>query len=174
MTDEQQAPILSSEALVAPEFARGFDPAANRSHKRPPSRSPWQRHFELGRQHPSQWIKAAEVKQGGCKARQEKIARDRERINRFLEKYHRLERWQIRQVTLENTWCDKELWIRYLYTLTPEEDARDRQERKDRRAAVMAQAHENKLLRDQAARDQARKEEAAARVAIRARRKLGQ
>lgn len=158
--------------IEEPVFARGFDPAANRW-SRPPAKSPWARHFELGRQNPGKWMKVAEAKRGGCRHRLDVIQKDRRRIDVYLMRTVPLERWELRQLTLEGTWCDRELWIRYLHTLTPEEDAEDRRIRRlvwEQRRAV---SNANKIRKAQEARDKAREAEAANQVRIRGRRRPG-
>lgn len=158
--------------LEEPVFVRGFDPLQARW-KAPLKRSPWERHFELGRQHPGQWMKVSEVKKGGCRERTRAIGRDRASIEAYLERRVPLERWQLRVVTLPDTWCDRELYMRFLGTLTVEEDQRDRAERKARYAARQGLILAKKAERAQAARRKAQEEEAAAQVKIRARRRPG-
>lgn len=169
--------------LEEPKFIRGFDPMS--SHWRP-KRGPnlWKRHFELGRQNPARWDAAtgeyvggwmlvSEIRQGGCKARLAAILRDRAGIERRLERDAPLERWQLRTITVVGTHCDRELYLRYLCTLTPEEDAMDRVARRKRWEAREALRAEKREQRAKAARDTAREEEAAAQVRIRGRRRPG-
>jgi hypothetical protein len=158
--------------LEEPEFIRGFDPLAHKW-RPPPKPSPWKRHFELGRMHPGQWMKVGEYKKGGPRARRDLINRDRGTIARYIDRYWPLERWQLRKVTLDGTWCDRELYMRFVGTLTPEEDAIDRQRRAVEYEARMKRAVENKARRAAAARQKAQEEEANARVRIRARRRPG-
>lgn len=165
-------PLLESGFIEEPVFARGFDPGQHKWHP-PPKPSPWKRHFELGRQNPGKWMMVSEVKKGGCRARLEAIQRDRNRIEGHLNRQCPLERWEIRQVTLDGTWCDRELWMRYLGELTPEEDARDRAQRRAKWEARTAKVIANRERKAQAARDKAREEEAAAQVRIRGRRRAG-
>lgn len=165
--------MSESGALETPEFARGFDPL-NRPKWRPKRKaSRWDRALDLGRQNPGQWIKVAEAKKGGCKARRAIINNDRQSINNQLNRHFPLERWTLQVVTLAGTWCDRELWIRYNTTLTPEEDALDRKERSEAQAIRMAEGRRRRQEREALARTRAIQEEAAAQVSIRTRRKPG-
>jgi hypothetical protein len=168
-----------------PKFVRGFDPLAH-LYKAPPRPSPWRRHFELGRQNPAVWnpstqrydggwMLVAEAKKGcgGPKARSLMIQRDREQIRVYLDRHHPLERWQTRQLTISGTWADRELYLRFLGELSPEENILDRKRRAEVIAARLAQQRENKARREAAAREKARLEEAAAQAKIRARRRPG-
>jgi hypothetical protein len=114
-------------------------------------------------------MKVAEAKKGGCKERKRVIGNDRTRIEAYLNKHHPLERWQLRTVTLDGTWCDRELYLRFLGELSPEEDAEDRARRYAAYQDRLGVINDNKARRAQEARDRAREEEAAAKVAIRAR-----
>lgn len=153
-------------------FARGFDPLQHKWVK-PAVRSPWQRHFELGRANPGKWMKVSEVKRGGCKERQRAIDADRNKIHMWLERNVPLERWTLRQVTLAGTWCDRELWLRYDCELTPEEDREDRARRRLEYEQKQVVSKAKKERRAQEARDKAAEEEAAAQVRIRGRRRPG-
>ena len=159
--------------LEEPRFVRGFDPGTHKW-KPPPKPSPWRRHFELGRQHPGQWMLVSEAKKGGPKARTRIIQNDREKIRGFLWRQHPLERWETRCVTVSGTWCDRELYLRYLYTLTPEEHELDLKHRREKQRAHEAKVRENKERRAREARAKAQREEAEAQVKIRARRRPGQ
>jgi hypothetical protein len=171
---------IESGRLEEPKFVHDFDPLAH--HWRPPpSPSPWKRHFELGRQNPAIWNPAtqqydggwmlvSEVKKGGPRARRARITGDRNSIELYVEKHWPLERWQLRTVTLAGTWCDKELYMRFLGTLTPEEDALDRKQRRERYEARLGKIAENKRIRAQQAREKAAQDELEARTKIRQRR----
>lgn len=171
--------------LEEPVIVRGFDPLTAPRGKGPIKRFDWARHIEVGRVHPARWdpirgdwiggwMKVSEVKKGGCKARREAIRRDKSRIEGWLDRYAPLERWQLRTVTVEGTWCDMELYLRYVETLTPEQDRADRQARRARWAARQAVVNENRARRAQEARDKALQQEAAARLRIRGGRRPGQ
>jgi hypothetical protein len=161
-----------SGRLEEPKFVPGFDPVGYK-YVRPSKPSPWKRHFELGRAHPNQWMLVSEVKQGGCRARQIRIQNDRQTIQNYVERHWPLERWQLKTITISDTWCDKELYMRFLGELTPEEDARDRAERRARHEARMGRAVQNKAKRAQEAREQAARDEIAARAQIRGRKRPG-
>lgn len=162
---------IETGRLDEPKFVH-FDPM--KRHWRPPPRpSPWKRHFELGRIHPGQWMLVSEIKKGGPRARQARMQSDRNSIESYVERYWPLERWQLRTVTIAGTWCDKELYMRFLGELTPEEDALDRKQRREDYQARLAKAAENKRRRAQEARDKAALEEAEAQVRIRGRRRPG-
>jgi hypothetical protein len=115
----------------------------------------------------------SEIKKGGPRARQARMQSDRNSIQCYVERYWPLERWQLRTVTIAGTWCDKELYMRFLGELTPEEDALDRKQRREDYQARLAKAAENKRRRAQEARDKAALEEAEAQVRIRGRRRPG-
>lgn len=169
--------------LEEPVFVHGFDPG-HHVYKPPPYPSPWKRHFDLGRQNPAVWNPAtgeydggwmlvSRVVKGGCKARSAAINRDRSSIDSYVNRNWPLERWQLRMVTISGTWCDRELYMRFLGTLTPEEDALDRKRRKEYWEARQGKIIENKAKRAAAAREKAAREELEARVQIRGRRKPG-
>ena len=158
--------------LEEPEFVHGFDPGAYKW-KPPPKPSPWRRHFELGRQHPGQWMMVSKIIKGGCKERTLRIQNDRQTILNYADRNFPLERWQLRVITVQGTWCDRELYMRFLGELTPEEDAQDRAERRARWEAHQGKIKENKARRAQEAREQAARDEIEARAQIRGRRKPG-
>jgi hypothetical protein len=171
---------IESGRLEEPRFVRGFDPMAHQW-RPPPRPSVWKRHFELGRQNPAVWNPAtqqydggwmlvSEVKKGGPRARQARIESDRWSIKQYVDKHWPLERWQLRTVTLVGTWCDKELYMRFLGTLTPEEDALDRKQRREAWEARQVLIGDNRRRRAQEARDKAAREELEARTKIRQRR----
>jgi hypothetical protein len=160
---------IETGRLAEPKFVHGFDP--EKYQWRPPPRpSPWKRHFELGRLHPRQWMLVSEIKKGGPRARRARINSDRQSILTYADLHWPLERWQVRTVTLAGTWCDKELYMRFLGELTPEEDALDRKQRREDYEAKQAKAAENKRRRAQEAREKAAREELEARTKIRQRR----
>jgi hypothetical protein len=158
--------------LEEPVFVRGFDPAKH-FWIPPPPRSPWNRHFELGRQHPGQWMLVAKIDKGGCKDRARRIESDRMRILNYLQRYLHLENWEVRRVTVSGTWCDRELYMRYLGEWTEEEYQLEMKRRRERYEAKQGLIAANKARRAQEARDKAREDEAAAQVRIRGRRRPG-
>ena len=160
-----------------PEFTRVDIEALHKQIWKRPQRNfrfPWARHLELGRQNPNQWMLCSRVTKGGCRARAEVIHKDRTSIEGYLKRHFPCERWQLRQIIVPGTHCDRELYMRYLHTLTPEEDVLDRKRRREIHEQRMAVGAENKRRRDQRARDQAARDELAARQAIRGRRRPGQ
>ena len=174
---------LPSGRLEEPVFIRGFDPM-QAVYSPPAKPSPWARHFELGREHPAVWnhgtqeydggwMLVSRIVKGGCKARLHRINSDREGINQYVARHWPCERWQLRLVTVAGTWCDRELYMRFLGTLSPEANELDRRQHKERYDAMMALSRERKAERMAAARRQAQQDEAAAQVRIRARRRPG-
>jgi hypothetical protein len=160
------------DRIPEPQFVRDFDPEAH-TWRRPPRHTVWQRHFELCRANSMQWMKVSEAKKGGCKRRRQDMENDRQTIRWHLDRFYPLERWQLKVVTLDGTWCDRELYIRFLGELTPEQDAADRAVRAETQAARMAQRAINRERREQQARDKALEEQAKAQIKIRARRPPG-
>jgi hypothetical protein len=174
---------IKSGRLEEPKFVHGFDPEAHKWQP-PPRPSPWKRHFELGRQNPAVWNPATQkyeggwmlvavVKKGGPRARRNRIEDDRHAIQAYSNLHWPLERWQVRSVTLSGTWCDMELYLRFLGTLTPEEDALDRKQRREAYQARLAKTAEKKRRLAQEAREKAAREELEARVKIRGRGRTG-
>ena len=142
---------------------------------RPPHKpSPWQRHFELLREAPGQWALVSEIRKGGCRARQKIINNDRTRIRDYLDRHHPLEHWTMRTITVAGTHCDRELWLRFDYYMSEEEAARYRWERQEDYQRRMAMGRERKKQREEAGQRKAQEDQAAARVAIQARRRPGQ
>lgn len=175
---------LESSALEEPVFVRGFDPASHQW-KPPPRPFRWKRHLELGRQNPARWNPAtqqfdggwmlvAEVKKGGCKDREQRIETDRDTIQIHLNKFFPLEVWELRRVTVAGTWCDRELYMRYLGTQTLEERELKIKLRRETWELRRAKSAEKKARRAREARQKALEEEAAAQVKIRSRRRPGQ
>ena len=167
---------IPDTGVTEPIFARvDVDELHRLTFKRPQRnyRFPWRRHLELGRQQPNQWMLASRVTKGGCRARAEVIARDRVKISGYVQRNYPLERWQLRQILVPDTYCDRELYMRFLGTLTPEEDALDRKLRRERYDALLAKAAENKAKRALKAREDAAKQERWAQQEIRARRRPG-
>jgi hypothetical protein len=127
--------------------------------------------MELGRLHPGQWMLVAKVTKSTPKVSLRAINRDRNQIEGWLERHASLERWELRTITVAGTICDRELYMRYLHTLTPEEDAEDRRQRREASAARMVVVRANRERRAAEARRRAAEDEAAAQVRIRGRRR---
>ena len=171
--------------LDEPRFVRnGFDPTRVLRPRPPHTASPWARHIELARQNPALWnpttqeydggwMLVSEIKKGGPRARQRAIKNDKSYIMRYVERYWPLERWQTRILTVPETWCDKQLYIRFLGTWTPEEAELERKQRSEKYQRDQLKAVENRRKRAQAAREKAAREELEARVKIRGRRRPG-
>lgn len=164
-----------------PEFVRnGFDPTKVSKPRRPATASPWFRHIELCRQNPARWNPAtqeydggwalvAEVKKGGPLNRQRSIERDKNYLKLYVNKYWPLEWWQTRILTVPETWCDKQLYIRFLGMLTPEEKAVMVKERKEKYQRDQITANENRARRAREAREKAARDELASRDLVRRR-----
>jgi hypothetical protein len=165
-------PKLETGMLPEPVFVRGFDPlnAPKWHHPRP---FQWIRHVELGRLNEGQWMLVSQVLKGGCKERLRRIVSDRQAIHKWLEAHHPLERWQMRTYTVAGTWCDRELYLRYLGEWTPEEKAADVARLKEECRVRMEKGRIRKAAEAEKAREKARQEQAQAQVKIRARRKPG-
>jgi hypothetical protein len=165
--------IPDTGLLPEPQFIR-YDPGQLPRWRPRPKTFPWTRHFELCRNNPLQWALIAEYKKGGCRARQAVLDKDRRRMNQWLKRNFPLERWEIKQVTLAGTHCDRQLFIRYLGFLTPEEDAIDRERRREIYWARRERARERKAVQAIQARRDAEKAQAEAKKKIRDRRRPGQ
>lgn len=174
---------IESGRLEEPKFVRDFDPEKWRW-RTPPKPSPWKRHFELGRQNPAIWNPAtreydggwmlvAEVTKGGPRARRARMLNDRNQIQSYAKRHWPLERWQLRSIIIEGTWCDRQLYMRFLGELTPEEDALDRKRRREWYDGHVAKVAENKRKRAAEARERAARAELEARAKIRGRRRPG-
>jgi hypothetical protein len=164
---------IETGRIDEPKFQRGFNPRAY-NWKPPQSTSPWNRHFDLGRAHPRQWMMVGEYKKGGPKFRRLAIRNDRRSIENYVHRWWPLERWELSQIVLTGTWCDRELYMRFLGELTPEEDALDRKKRRERWDELQVKRAENKVRREAEARAKALEERTKAEVKIRARHKPGQ
>lgn len=138
MTD----PLPKTARLPKPIFVR--QPPL---HWKPPHKpNPWKEHMELGRLHPAWpdgrkpgpgwvdlnhgWMLVSSIRVGGPRATFKIIHSDEQSIYRYAKRDHPLERWQCRIRTLPGTWRDRDLYLRFMGTLTPEEDEADRAERK--------------------------------------------
>lgn len=158
---EPRQPKIKTGMLAMPRFV---GPPKPQQWRPPPKPSPWEEHFKLCRQTPGRrdnkvgWAIVSEVKGKGRVESLHTIKRDRERIRLHLERRHPLERWQLQIVTIPDSWADKQLYIRYLGELTPEEDALDRKERRARWEAMMARRDEKRAERALAARAEAIRE----------------
>jgi hypothetical protein len=159
-------PVQTTGKLAAPLFK---GPPQPRQWRRP-VKSRWDDFFTLGRQHPAGWpqtgplandrgwMVVSKVTRGGRKATMRAITNDRNQIQNHLNRHFPLERWQLQVATVPDTWCDRELYMRFLGTLTPEQDAADRAERRATYERKIAHAREKKARDALAARLAARAE----------------
>lgn len=119
---------------------------------RPPGRTPlpfpWAKHRELAMAIPPTrqggdihggWVLCGEAKRrgDGPKERRRQIWNLKKRLERWLEKRFPLERYQLAVTRAEESEADMELYMRYLGTLTPEEDELDRKRRREAYAAMI-------------------------------------
>lgn len=166
-------PLAIEAQLEEPVFVRGFDP--KKSQWAQPRTTPrWKRHYELLHNNPGQWAKVAEIKKGGPRATRAAIGNCRGSFLYFIKRDWPLERWEVQVVTVPQTWNQRELWARFIGTLTPEEHERDLADRKARYEDKMRRTRNNKERRAAEARRRAEEAEAEAKLQIRARRKPGQ
>jgi hypothetical protein len=177
-------PLKDTGYLDMPIFVREI-PAFKRW-RPPPKPSRWQKHFELGRQYPAWpdgrkpppgwvdnnhgWMIVSRVRKGGRQHTNDVMRRDRTDIVTWLDRHCPLERWQTRVHTLPDTWCDRDLYLRFLGTLTPAEHAQDRAERKAIYAKKQGLAAEKRAKRELEARLAARAEQEANQAKARRRR----
>lgn len=151
-------------ATAEPRLIRGEIPEPGRQVHRK-KRSPWERHIQLAKEFPARWdpergspskygnysggwIEVATQLKGGPKERRRKMELDHRRLERLLNDSYPLDRFQIARRTDPGTWCDIRLYIRFLFTMTPEEDTVDRVERRKRYDAMMAHRREVKAQRE--------------------------
>jgi hypothetical protein len=163
MPQPQDGPIIRrNDGAVPPALIRG-EPVRGQ-YRRPVYQSPWARHVELARQNPpwerpdgefvGGWVLCARIKYAhgrGSKETWRLINNDKDRLWNYVDKAFPLERFQLSICTVADTWCDRELFIRYLYTLSVEEDILDRKRRKERFEARMRRRMELKAERRLAA-----------------------
>jgi hypothetical protein len=103
-------------------------------------------HIEIIRDHPARWdddreqfvggwYLIAEYKTGGRTAQVGAAKRDADMLGRWLKRNVPLELWEIRTRYIPDTWFHRQLWVRFLGVLTPEQYAR---EKANHRAQMMA------------------------------------
>jgi hypothetical protein len=172
--------------LDKPIFVRGGLPATGQG-RQYKSTTRWEPHFEMGRQYPAWpdgrkppdgyevdpqrgWMIVSRVTRGGKQATLKAIMHDRNQIQAWLDRRCPLERWQMAMRIIPDTWAQRELYLRFLGTLTPEEDALDRKERSERHQVRMARGKEAKAKRMLEARLAARAEQEANQAKARRRR----
>jgi hypothetical protein len=117
--------------------------------------------LDIIREHPARgpedgWAKIAEYKggkDGGKVATRNLIRNDEQKIRRHLMLYHPLEWWEFSLRMVPDTWADRELRVRFIGTLTPEEALKlkagrqllaDRELDKHRRAQAKAELDREK------------------------------
>jgi hypothetical protein len=172
--DKLPSDLSPAAGLVEPRLIRGEIPEPGRQIRKK-KKSPWERHIQLAREFPARfdpingtwssygpysggWVEVAAYLKGGPKARMEARDKDHRRLDMHLNKNFPLERFQVANRCDPGTWCDLHIYIRFLKTLTPEEDRLDRIDRRARYDAMMARraekAAERELERRRAERGQ--------------------
>jgi hypothetical protein len=147
--------LRKSFGVVEPQLLRG-EPVHGR-YLRPEWRNPFARHVELARQNPpwenpegefvGGWVLCSRVTgsaKRGSRETHRRILADQKSLQRYVERKFPLERFQVSVVTVADTWCDRELYVRYLYTLTVEEDILDRKRRREHYEWMMRRREEKK------------------------------
>jgi hypothetical protein len=179
-------PVQKTGILAKPVFVRGGLPQAHQQKRSLPKPSRWAAHIDLGRQYPAWpngqkpppgyqvnpdlgWMLVSRVTRGGKRTTTLAITRDEWEIRRDTERLNPLERWQFARRTVKDTWCERELYMRFLGTLTLEQDVVDRAERKARYERRLEISKEKKAQAALDARNRARAEEEANRAKGRAR-----
>ncbi len=96
------------------------------------------------------WVLCGEAKRkgDGPKTRRRLIWNMKKRLERFIDTRYPLERYQLVVVAAEGTDCDMELYMRFLGTLTPEEDVLDRKRRRENYQAMLAVRRQVKAERE--------------------------
>ena len=95
------------------------------------------------------WMIVSRVTRGGRQSTRNAIERDKRAISGHLGRHAPLERWELVIRTVPDTWCDRELSMRFLGTLTPDEHVADLAERQalyERRMAAAAEKRAKKAL----------------------------
>ncbi len=90
--------------------------------------------LEIVRQHPGQWAKIAEFKggpKGGRATTLEMVNTAKRQVWYYLLKYHPLEDWNVKVCKVTETWADRELWVIFHRTMTPEEAMAKKNERRN-------------------------------------------
>jgi hypothetical protein len=114
---------------------------------KPPPTTPWDRHIQLARANPGQWVLCSHVKEGGRAHTWKVIQADRRRIKQFLVNHHPLERWTLQAWTVADTWCDRKLSIRFNFVVTPEQHLIERRAARATWERNMAKGEERKRER---------------------------
>jgi hypothetical protein len=102
----------------------------NKGQRRPTA---FEHHLVRLRDHPKAWAKVAEYKakaMGGTVEAKAGARRGKAQIKGHVDKWYPLERWATRIICVQGTLGDRELWARYLGTLTEDEDRVDREQRR--------------------------------------------
>ena len=161
MTDDPMPhPLSPASGVSEPRLIRGDIPEPGRQIRKK-KRSPWERHIALAREFPARWDPAEREWKGGWvevgvymrkgdgpKARRKARDLDHRRLQMHLWNRFPLDRFQIAQRCDPGTFCDLRMYMRYLRTLTPEEDRIDRIERHRRYEAMMARRAQVKARRE--------------------------
>lgn len=73
------------------------------------------------REYPGTWACIAVFDEGSPGRTQTRMQSVSGEVNRYLRKYYPLEIWDISRRTIPDTWCRRELWVRYNGEVTPEQ-----------------------------------------------------
>lgn len=150
------------DGVTEPILIRGEPPKPTGSPGGPPRAPiPWRRHRDLAKQFPpvrdpatgelsGGWVLCAEQGQKGHgpKERTRLIQRDHNRLKSWLEREFPLERWQISKTMKPTDDYVRQLYFRYLGTLTPEEDRADRERRRAVWVKIMERHKELEAARE--------------------------
>lgn len=77
--------------------------------------------LDMVRERPGEWAKIAVYKGSNRKKILNEARASRARVWRFLQTQCPLEEWKVSVRPTPDTWCDRELWCKYVGTMTPEE-----------------------------------------------------
>lgn len=135
----------------------------------PPRKSPWMAHFDLCRkeEHLGQWAIVSEHWKGGKRETHRLIYSDRRNIEQWLARNCPLEDWEFRIDTKRDTWCHRQLRIRFMGELTYAEAAKKAAERQRRQDFRTKRTAENRALRAIEARNAALAEQERNRASVR-------
>jgi len=134
----------------------------------PPPHTRWQAAINLGLANPAWWdednqewvggwMLVAQIKHGGWKERSYRIKLDKGSLHRWLLERRPYEKWQLALGTGEG-WV-RNLYMRFLYVMTPEEYVLDKKRRREIYDNIQARGRELKAERELEARLRAEKME---------------
>ena len=111
--------------------------------------------INMVREHPGQWAKIAEYK-GGREFTRKSCNSAYQRVANYLKREFPLEDWQGSKRVTPDTWADRELWVTFRGTMTPEEALKLKELRRQAFSVKVARSADKKKARDERAAARAR------------------